>query len=310
MTQTKNNEFSNGWKVLFASFTGVALGASPIPYNLIGFTVIPLTEEFGWTKTEILAPITLFGIIASLLAPLFGAWADRYGVRRVALLSLTAFALSFAAISLTPTSLTGYYALWILSGLVSIGSTPVTWSRAINMWFFKHRGLALGILLLGTSAAPFIVPHLAVWAINNFGWRSMFVVIEMLPLCIALPLAYRWFREPSAKEQPEEISNENGELGGVDLPTAIRDYRFWLIWSSVVMVAITFGGALVNMVPILLDRGFNTEQAATVMSGFGVGVIAGRLMTGALLDRFWAGYVAFPLLCVAALSSVINDGTC
>lgn len=305
MTQTKNNEFSNGWKVLLASFTGVALGASPIPYNLIGFTVIPLTEEFGWTKTEILAPITLFGIIASLLAPLFGAWADRYGVRRVALLSLTAFALSFAAISLTPTSLTGYYALWILSGLVSIGSTPVTWSRAINMWFFKHRGLALGILLLGTSAAPFIVPHLAVWAINNFGWRSMFVVIAMLPLCIALPLAYRWFREPSAREQPEEISNENGELGGVDLPTAIRDYRFWLIWSSVVMVAITFGGALVNMVPILLDRGFNTEQAATVMSGFGVGVIAGRLMTGALLDRFWAGYVAFPLLCVAALSSVI-----
>ncbi len=96
--------------------------------------------------------------------------ADRYGVRPVALWSLFAFGISFAAISLTPTAneastLYIYYALWVVVGIVGIGSTPVTWSRAVNLWFFKNRGLALGVLLLGTSFAAIIVPKVAVWVI-------------------------------------------------------------------------------------------------------------------------------------------------
>src|SRR6056297_943838 len=162
------NEFSLGWRVLFAGVIGVACGASPIPYNIIGFTVAPLTEEFGWSTTQILFPITLFGVTAALLAPVFGWMADKYGVRRVALWSLLGFALGFAAISLTPSSLAVYYGLWFVVGLVGIGSTPVTWSRAVNLWFFRQRGLALGILLLGTSLTALVVPYLVVWSIENF----------------------------------------------------------------------------------------------------------------------------------------------
>ena len=73
MTETpKKGEFALGWKVLFAGIIGVACGASPIPFNVIGFTVEPLIAEFGWSRTQILLPITIFGVLASLLAPLFG----------------------------------------------------------------------------------------------------------------------------------------------------------------------------------------------------------------------------------------------
>ena len=106
-------------------------GASPIPFNVIGFTAEPLQAEFGWSQTQVLIPITIFGVIASLLAPVFGWMADRYGVRPVALWSLFAFGLAFAAIALTPTAneastLYIYYGLWVVVGLVGIGSTPVT----------------------------------------------------------------------------------------------------------------------------------------------------------------------------------------
>jgi MFS family permease len=315
MTVREQNrgEFSLGWKVLLAGVLGVMCGASPIPMNIIGFTIAPLQAEFGWTITQIVLPITIFGIIASFLAPFFGWLADRYGVRPVALLSLAAFGLSFAAVSLMPTTKAAstlyiYYALWVIIGLVGIGSTPVSWSRAINLWFVKKRGLALGILLLGTSLAAIVVPFLAPRVIEGYGWRSMFAVVALLPLCVALPVGYFLFREPTADERPAGLASEGGTLTGVTLSTALKDYRFWLIWLSIAVIAAAFGGAFVNLPKMLGDRGIDAKAAGSVMMVLGLGIFAGRIITGLLLDRFWQGIVAFPLLCLPAISCYILLG--
>lgn len=320
-TETKNatiedqrGEFSLGWKVLLAGVLGVACGASPLPFNVVGFTIEPLMGEFGWSRTQILLPITIFGIIASLLAPAFGWLADRYGVRKVALLSLTAFGLAFAALALTPTSnaastLYIYYGLWVLIGIVGIGSTPITWSRAVNMWFFRRKGLALGILLMGTSLAALVIPQVASWAISNYGWRMMFVIVAAFPLLIALPLGFAFFREPRPDERPQAMSAAGGALTGVTLGAALRDYRFWLIWFSILIIAFAFGGAFINMVPILADHSLSSDTAANVLTILGLGILSGRIITGLLLDKFWAGYVAFPLLCLPAISSYLLLGS-
>ena len=97
------SEFRKGWKPLAAALVGVGCGASPIPFNVLGTLFEPLQAEFGWNRGQVSAGITIFGITAALLAPVFGSMADRFGVRRVALWSLVAFALSFAALALTPT---------------------------------------------------------------------------------------------------------------------------------------------------------------------------------------------------------------
>ncbi len=306
VTDPERGEFSKGWTILLAGMLGVMCGASPIPYNVIGFTAQPLQAEFGWTQTQVLIPITIFGVIAALLAPLFGWMADRFGVRRVALWSLLAFGVTFAAIGLTPRS-TGpstlyiYYSLWVAVGLVGIGSTPVTWSRAINLWFFRHRGLALGILLMGTSIAAMIIPQVAVWAIANYGWRAMFGIIALFPAA-ALVVAFFLFREPTAAERPRAIESASGNLTGVSLGAAMKDYRFWLIWLSIALIATAFGGAFINMPTMLRLRGVDAQTAASVMGILGIGIFVGRLLTGALLDRFWQGFVAFPLLCLPAIS--------
>ncbi|WP_417613859.1 MFS transporter [Parasphingorhabdus sp.] len=306
-------EFSLGWTVLLAALLGVTCGASPIPFNLIAFTVEPLSAEFGWSRTEIIFPATIYGLIASFLAPLFGWMADRYGVRPVALWSLFAFGIALAAIALTPisndqTTLYTYYGLWIIIGLVGIGSTPVTWSRAINLWFFKHRGLALGILLLGTSIAALIVPKIAVWAIAEYGWRNMFAIMALLPLLIALPVAYFLFRDPTPAERPRAIGGADGRLTGMTLSRTIRGYRFHIMWVSITIVAGCYAGAFINMPTILADKGLSAQTAASVMGVLGIGILVGRLLTGALLDRFWQGFVAFPLLCLPAITCVILLG--
>lgn len=305
------SEFRLGWKVLLASMLGVMCGASPIPFNTIGFFIGPLNAEFGWTFRDISLGITIFGVLASLLAPVFGALADRHGVRPVALGSLAAFGLVFACFYFTPPSLLGFYALWVAVGLVGIGSTPVTWSRAVNLWFFRNRGLSLGIMLVGTSLAAMVVPPLTVFGIEQFTWRGAFPFIALLPLVVALPVAFLFFREPTAEERPPELTvgaQHGQKLAGLALHEAVRGYRFWVIFASILLVAFAYGGAHVHLPQMLDAKGIPREQAALVMSGLGFSILFGRLFTGFLLDHFWAPAVTLPILCLPAISCVLLSG--
>ena len=309
---TSRNEFSRGWKVLIASLLGTAFGASPLPFNTIGFFIEPLQQEFGWSRTEISLGITIYGVLGALLAPVFGWLADRFGVRRVALGSLTVFALTFASFSIIPGSLLWFYALWVLIGLFGIGSTPITWTRAINLWYFKHRGLALGLTLVGTSISAIALPIITTYFIGEFGWRSSYALLALLPLGIALPVGLLWFREPRPDERPPEI----GAVGSVTLPgrslnQAMREPRFWILWVSIALISIAYAGALVHLPSMLGARGFERTDAAVVMSVFGLSIFAGRIITGLLLDKFWAPFVTLPILCLPALSCwiLLGDGS-
>jgi len=302
-------EFRRGWKVLVAALLGVACGASPVPFNALGFFIEPLHQEFGWSYRDISLSITIFGITAALLAPFYGGLADRVGVRRVALWSLAAFGLVFASLGATPGTMVGFYALWLLLGLIGIGSTAVVWSRGVNLWFFERRGLALGMVLMGTSLAALVVPGLTVWGINQLGWRLTFPLLALLPLALAWPVAWWLFREPRPEERPAQISAAGSTaLTGATLGEALGQPRFWLLFTSVILVSVAYGGAHVHMAPILAGHGYDTGQAAQLVGALGLAILVGRLLTGFLLDRFWAPLVTLPMLSLPAVSCVLLAG--
>jgi MFS transporter, OFA family, oxalate/formate antiporter len=304
-----HSEFRVGWKVLLAGFLGTMCGASPLPFNVLGFLFKPLEAEFGWNVQQVSIGITVFGITAALLAPVFGWLADRFGVRKVAIWSLVGFILAFSSLYFTPPTLAGFYFLWLLVGLIGIGSTPVTWSRGLSLWFVRQRGIALGIMLVGTSAAALIVPQLAVWSIDNFGWRAIFPVVALLPLLIALPATLAFFREPRADERPAALNTDSGDLAGMTFKEAMKTRQFWLLWFSIFIIAAAYGGAHVHLPAIVGDHGIDRSAAAKVMGIVGIGLLCGRLGVGFLLDRVWGPAVAFPVLCLPAIACYLLMGT-
>src|SRR5690606_21632911 len=69
----------------------------------------------------------------------------------------------------------------------------------VSRWFVKHRGLALGIALAGTSLGNGTLPPLNVALMSAFGWREALMLNSLLPLLL-LPVI--WFL---VRERPSDM---------------------------------------------------------------------------------------------------------
>jgi MFS family permease len=247
-----------------------------------------------------------------IVSPLVGLAADRFGVRRVALLSVALFGLCFMGFALGNGSLTLYYATWTLMAVLGAGTLPITWTRAVNDVFQQRKGLALGLSLVGTGIFGFVVKPLTTWLIAEFGWRGAYVAIGALPLLLALPVGLLYFRDSGQDRFGQDQSAPGAGEGaqsvrplGLSMRETLRDWRFWLLGISILLVAFAVGGIIPNMENILRIAGFVRANVVALASLIGLSVVAGRLIGGWLLDRFWAPGVAVILLGAPAFACVL-----
>lgn len=206
-------EFARGWPVLSSAAVGVGLGLSPLPFYTIGVMIGPILGEFGplgWTAGDVLFALTIYTIGAFLMSPVIGILAERFGARRVALISIVTFSLGMMGLALNTGSKPLYWLLWAFVAFGGAGTLPITFTRPVANWFSVHRGKALGIALIATgvfgSLAKFFTQHI-LEGVNLLGyeiggWRAAYVAVGLLPLLIALPVSLLALRdvddEPSA----------------------------------------------------------------------------------------------------------------
>jgi MFS transporter, OFA family, oxalate/formate antiporter len=289
-------------KVLFAASVGIALGASPIPFISIGHLVRPLNEEFGWNRQQVMTAVTIFAFAVTLLSPFFGWLVDKFGVRKVAIGSLTLFSLTWMSITLTQGSLPFFYMMWLMIGILGGASIPISWTRAVNGWFVKNRGLALAIALSGTGFANLIINAVLPYMIQSYSWRTGVIALGLSSLFIGVPIALLLFREPKPDERPAPSNIDAGLHVGATAGQAMREPRFWIIIGSIMLIALAYGGLYSNFVPLLQDKGFDGKSAGALAGVIGLSLIAGRLLAGFLIDRFWAPLVALPMLLMPVLA--------
>jgi MFS family permease len=293
----EQGEFRRGWAILLASFIGIMVGLTGLPFYSYGVFAGPLEAEFGWTRSQTQLPL-LFQTIGALTVTPFIGWAcDRFGARPVALLSMILYGFSFASLSLLGPTVWQYFATVLVIGLVGAGTSPITWTRAISAAFHRNRGIALGAALMGTGFIGFIAPRLAAYVIEEHGWRMAFLALSGFPILIGIPVVALLFREPTDNTEVAQELQQGKTLG-----EAIRDYRFALIAAAFMVISFGIGGSIPNLFPLYTGSGFSPADAAAILSMVGLSVIFGRIATGFLLDRFWAPGVAAILMCMPAIS--------
>jgi len=292
-------EFRKGWRIVLASMLGVGLGLSPLPFYTIGVLAPRLASAFGWGMGQIFFGITVSTFVVLWAGPLAGILAGRYGARPVALASVALFAVSFMAFALSNGSLALYYCTWGAVAALGAGTLPITWTRGVNAWFNQRKGLALGITLMGTGAFGVVSKPLTAWLITGWGWQGAYVGLGLLPLLIALPVAFFLFRNVDG--DPSVTRSTHADQG-LTLAQALRDWRFWLMAAAFIPISFARGGPIPNMENILVWGGLPRQQIVGLTAFIGLSALTGRLVGGWLLDRFWAPGVALVILVLPGVS--------
>jgi MFS family permease len=231
-------------------------------------------REFGWSRTAISGAFSLARIESGLLGPIEGYFVDRFGPRRIMYIGIVICVLGFVSLSFV-NSLPMLYVAIVL-GIV-LGSSlgyhmPI--SLLIAKIFHERRSLAFGIFRMGPGLSGAIVPlvgAMIVW----WGWRSAAVASGCMLLLAGIPIAYFINRIAQAEQRDQELAAAASAAGNsaaarstdpqFTLKEVLRLDTFWFLSVAMALRHMVTEGVSVHFVILLVDRGWSTEAASTLL---------------------------------------------
>lgn len=292
--------FNYGWVVVAVAFLAVSVSFGPVIVFTFGVFLLPISEEFGWSRGEISAAFSLAAMTVSLVSPLIGRLTDRLGPRPVVLVCASIYSAAFGSLAWLSAAIWHFYATYFVIGLVGNGATQLPYSRAITEWFDQRRGIALSLMMTGVGAGIVIMPALAQWLIDGYGWRQAYFVLGVVMFAASVPLPALLLRRKQ-DGQTAASGEPAAEVTGLTVKEAIRTPAFRGILICFALLSVSMNGCVAHLAPLLTDNGLSAQQAAIAASILGGFTMTGRLLTGWLLDRYFAPRVAAAFCFLAAL---------
>jgi MFS family permease len=272
-----------GWRTVIASVLAFAIGPSTLLVFCFGTFVTPLSQEFGWSVASISVGASILGITSTVIFLIQGRLVDRFGGRRLALVSIPLMSAGFAGLYFLPGRLAVFYGACVIVPLLALGTWPISYLQMVASWFEHRLGLALGLTNAGIGIGAACLPPLATHLIANYGWRTAYASLGALALLATWPVAWFCLRDAgNARHAPFRPALHTG---GLSFGAACRTPAFYLATLAFVLLGIASAVSVVHQIRILIDSGMTPQRAATMQALFGVTLIVGRVVTGWLLDR-------------------------
>ena len=287
-----------GWWVVATAAVGLCL--SPAPLVVFSFSVFlkPLAQELHSSRATISLAFTLFNLMVGICSPVVGKLTDRFPARKVILPCTVACILILFASNALSAKLWEIYAFYLALGIFGSGTSIVPYSKVVSQWFDRRRGIAFGLMAVGGGMAALIMPSLAQLLIIKVGWRLAYSTMAGLTLLVAISLIGAFLRErpedlrTAPDGAPQRPMGAQGNDSGVTWREARHGATFWLVLCAYCLVGTGIHGCFIHMSALLSDRGSSLRVAALASSLIGAGAMTGRLLSGYLLDRFFAPRVA------------------
>jgi putative MFS transporter len=170
---------------------GLVWAADAMQVLAVGFTGASIAASFGVSVPQALQTGTLFFLGMLIGASLFGRLSDRFGRRRVLLITVAADAV-FGLLSVFAPSLPILFFLRFLTGIAVGGTLPVDYAMMAEFLPARNRGRWL-VMLEGFWAVGTVVVALAAWIASIYvpegAWRWIFAVTA-LPALIGIWLRF------------------------------------------------------------------------------------------------------------------------
>lgn len=267
--------------------------------------LLPLTTEFGWSYAAFSGAMSFSRLEGGLLGPLGGFLVDRFGARRMVFLGMGLMGLGFILLTQV-SSLLMFYLVFILTVTVGadLGARVPAFTSA-GSWFIRRRGLALGLVTMGSGLGGSLVPVLG-WMMVRYGWREAAVATGIFVILTGVLIGLvqkerpeRYGELPDGGPAPEAEKKKEGLLSRlrgrkkgkkeeVDFTPrqALATSAFWFISVGAALRLMVTSGVAVHLIPFLVSLGVSRELSATILGAMAVVSISGRLGLGLLADFF------------------------
>src|SRR5260370_18479949 len=125
-------------------------------YNT-GTVVIPaLVKHFGWGRAQVSLLPSVIALSNGLISPLVGRLLDRIEARLVMVVGVAAIGLAFLAAS-GMDSFAPMFAIYLLIGIGISAGTGVPAAFVVAHWVEERRGLALRVIMSGTTVGSMTI---------------------------------------------------------------------------------------------------------------------------------------------------------
>ena len=270
--------------------------------------VLPSIEaEFGVDRGDASLPYMATMIGFAIGGVFMGRLADKRGVFVPLFFSSILLSAGFIAAAYT-TSLWQFIVVQaVFIGMLGSSASFAPLVADITHWFVRRRGIAIALVASGNYVSGTLWPPFLTYGIEQYGWRTSYIVIGIICFCTMIPLASLLRRRPNLDD---EVVTGNHKIDRFRLNISPRALQSLLVIAGIAC-CVAMSMPQVHIVAYCGDLGYGVARGAEMLSlmlGFG---IVSRLVFGMIGDKI--GGVGTLILgsilqCLALLLYIPFDG--
>ena len=289
---TSNSAGFNRWTIVACSFLvlfisqGMTLGGLQVfDAKLLEHLAAETGEPVSLGAFK--GGLSIMFATAGFLGMLAGWLCDRIGAKKLILVGLALLAIGYFQYG-TVNSLMDIYVISALFGLVLVLCGLMINVYLVSSWFTKKRGLAIGLVLAGTSLGNAAFPKLNSWLMSFGTWQEVFNWVAWIPV-VSLPLLFFFLKDsPSVSADAADADGASRELptrNGYTLEEALVSRNFWIVASIAMCTFYSILAMSGHTFLFFRGEGYEDTVAAWAVSIVFLGGLIGKIGSGYLAER-------------------------
>ncbi|MDZ4233057.1 MAG: MFS transporter [Dietzia sp.] len=242
------------------------------------FTVMSgrISADTGWSAPAVTAAFSAGLVTSAVMGIVVGRWLDRYGPRWIMTLGSVAGSGSLVAVVFAP-SYPWFVAAWVLAGFAMSAVFYAPAFAALTRFFEPDAVRALTVLTLAAGLASTVFAPLTAALEAQIGWRDTYLVLAGVLAIVTVPAHLFGLRRPWPPIHGHHFA---------EAPTrTTRSRPFGALTVAFALAALASYAAIVNLVPLMVERGISTGVAAVALGLGGAGQVLGRLGYATMVRR-------------------------
>ncbi|MFL2836886.1 MAG: MFS transporter [Hyphomicrobiales bacterium] len=268
-----------------------------------GLFLEPISSSLQIGRETFALSIGLVNLLWGVLAPFTGALADKYGLKRVAIVGALFYAggILILSNSASPQELL-LGGIIIGSGLSGLGFTVIL--GAVGKFAPpEKRGTALGLTTMGGSIGMFLGVPVTGSFIQTLGWSGALFGLAAISL-IMIPLVYGLISNDKVSDQNLQSVDTDEKLTEV-LNHALKSKDFLLLVCGFFICGFHVNFIVAHLPAFISDMSLPGNVATTSLALIGFANIFGVALAGRLGDKYKKNDVLVVLYALRALAFII-----